>query len=122
MKLDPDIHIVMHSVLSLKPGVTSAREGGVGEANSVAKLPEQRGANGGLDGDARTMATLLEQVLDGIFFFFPMEYILQLLLELLLYGKVHMNKLKESTADKPETPNAVAPLISTRYSGVHSTM
>ena len=43
-----------------------------------------------------------------------MEYILQLLLELLLYGKVHMNKLKESTADKPETPNAVAPLISTR--------
>jgi len=49
--------------------VTSAREGGVGEANSVSKLPEQRGANGGLDGDARTMATLLEQVLDGIFFF-----------------------------------------------------
>ena len=25
-----------------------------------------------------------------------------------------MNKLKESTADKPETPKAVAPLISTR--------
>ena len=62
----------------------SAREGGVGEANSVAKLPERRGADGDLDGDARTMATLLERVLDGIFFFLPMEYILQLLLELLL--------------------------------------
>jgi len=32
----------------------------------------------------------------------------------ILYGKVLMNKLKESTEDKPETPNAVAPLISTR--------
>ena len=48
----------------------SAGEGGVGEANSVAKLPERRGVDGDLDGDARTMATLLERVLDGIFFFF----------------------------------------------------
>ena len=61
----------------------SAGEGGVGEANSVAKLPERRGVDGDLDGDARTMATLLERVLECFFIFLMMEYVLDILLELL---------------------------------------
>ena len=36
MKLDPGIHIVMHSVLSLKPGVTKLH------ANPILTLPESR--------------------------------------------------------------------------------
>ena len=57
-----------------------AREG-VGEAKSICKVAERGGRNGDRDTETRRMTTLLE--LECFFIFLTMEYVLDILLELL---------------------------------------
>jgi hypothetical protein len=63
-------------------GQERAREGD-GEAESLGKDAERRGADAERDSDARKMARLLDRVLTGVFLFLPMQIVLASLSELL---------------------------------------
>ena len=66
MKLDPGIHIAMHSVLSLKPGVAAGGEAqerlaGQREGETLAPEPPRAGVEGVTEAESAPTAPLVEE-------------------------------------------------------------